>query len=99
MTMDQIKAAWRKSQMNPVLDNGSIKPGSTHAQFPEDMAKKTLLNHACKLIVNTSDDSDLLIRAFRESDQDLAEAQQLETISDNANCGPIIGTVVSTPSR
>lgn len=61
MTMEEIKAAWKKSKMNPVTDNGTIKAGSTHAQYTKDMAIKTVVNHACKYVINTSDDGSLVL--------------------------------------
>lgn len=63
MTMDEIKAAWRKSRMNPVDERGNIKANSTHGQYTKDMAIKTVVNRACKYIINSSDDSSLLARA------------------------------------
>jgi recombination protein RecT len=58
MNIQQIKKAWEKSKTG----------GAVHKEFPEEMAKKTVINRACKPFVNTSDDSDLLIEAFNNSD-------------------------------
>lgn len=90
MTLDEIKQAWKQSQMRPVTDGGEIKQGSTHEKFTADMAKKTVINRACKRIVNASDDSDLVIQAFRAADQDVIEAEALEVITISANTGEII---------
>ena len=38
-----------------------------HREFPDQMAKKTVINRACKMSVNTSNDSDLLIGAFNRT--------------------------------
>ncbi len=87
MTMEEIKAAWRKSKMNPVEANGSIKPNSTHGQYTKDMAIKTVVNHACKYVINSSDDSTLLSRAFEhtcDDTQDKADIIEAE-ISESAN--------------
>lgn len=70
MTMDEIKAAWKKSRMNPVTENGEIKANSTHGQYTKDMAIKTVVNHACKYIINSSDDSSLLAHTARETYDD-----------------------------
>lgn len=70
MTMDEIKAAWKKSRMNPVTENGEIKANSTHGQYTKDMAVKTVVNHACKYIINSSDDSSLLAHTARETYDD-----------------------------
>ena len=56
MTWEQIKAAWSKSKMNPVNTDGSLKPDSTHAQFLEDMTKKTVLGKLSRHFVATSVD-------------------------------------------
>lgn len=91
MTFDEIKAAWRMSQMHPVSDNGTIKEGSTHAKFTAEMAQKTVINRACKPLVNSSDDADLmLVEAFEESEQDAAEAEALEGIEAGANEGDVL---------
>ena len=61
MNMAQIQKSWAKSR-NPKQ--------SVHKEFPDQMAKRTVINRACKMFFNTSDDSDLLIEAFNNtSDQ------------------------------
>jgi recombination protein RecT len=90
MTLDEIKQAWKQSQMRPVSDGGEIKAGSTHEKFQAEMMMKTVINRTCKRIVNASDDSDLIIQAFTASDQDAAEAIAIEQITVNANTGEII---------
>lgn len=56
MTMAQIKSAWGQGQTKG--NSGA------HKNFAEEMAKKTVINRACKMFVNTSDDSDILVGAF-----------------------------------
>ena len=59
MTMVQIKNAWNQ---------GAAKGNSgAHNNFAEEMAKKSVINRACKAYWNTSDDSDLLIEAINNS--------------------------------
>lgn len=59
MTMAQIKAAWNQ---------GAAKGSSgAHNNFAEEMAKKSVINRACKAYWNSSDDSDLLIEAINNS--------------------------------
>ena len=56
MTMDQVKKAWNQ---------GAAKGGGpAHKNFTEEMAKKTVINRACKLFVNTTTDSALLVDSF-----------------------------------
>ena len=83
MTMDQIRKAWSKSKMNPDKD------GSTHKEFPEDMARKTVINRTCKTYINSSNDSNLVIDHFQRSDEVAQEAEMEEEIAENANTEPI----------
>ena len=55
MTWQQIQSSWNKSRS---------KDKAVHKEFPDQMAKRTVINRACKMFFNTSDDSDLLIEAF-----------------------------------
>lgn len=61
MNIGQIKKAWNQ---------GYAKGNSgAHNNFTDQMAKKTVINRACKMYANTSDDSDILIQAFNNSDK------------------------------
>lgn len=55
MNSSQIQKSWSKSKS---------KSQAVHKESPDQMAKRTVLNRACKMFLNTSDDSDLLIEAF-----------------------------------
>lgn len=56
MTIAQIKKAWGQ---------GATKGNSpAHKNFAEEMAKKSVINRACKLFVNTSSDSAILTESF-----------------------------------
>lgn len=81
MTFDEIKQAWSKSQVKPVLESGEIKAGSTHGQFTADMSIRTVVNKACKYVINSSSDNTVLNSAFTRS----AEEQTEEEIAENAN--------------
>lgn len=83
MTFEEIKKAWAKSQMHPVL-NGQVKPGSTHDEFMAEMVRKTVINRACKAIWNSSDDKYLKIAATRSEVVQAEEAAQAE-ITEHAN--------------
>lgn len=59
MTMDQIRKGW---------EQGATKGKSpAHTKFPEEMAKKTVINRACKIFLNTSDDSDVVIESINRT--------------------------------
>jgi recombination protein RecT len=84
MTMEQIKKSWAKSKMNPLGD------GSTHSQFPEEMAKRTVTNRACKPIINDSTDAHLFGESYRRADQIRDEVEAQEEIEEKADQGEVI---------
>ena len=92
MTIDEIKQAWAQSQMKPIDEKGNIKAGSTHDKFTADMCKKTVINRACKPIINSSNDSNLLARSFNRSSEIIAEENAAAEIAEHAN-GEIIDIV------
>lgn len=65
MTKKQIDKSWNKAKTKNVQND-----------FPEEMAKRTVINRAAKPFINTSDDSDLLFDAFNrttEGDYDYSQ--------------------------
>ena len=70
MTFDEIKSAWSRSKMNPIDERGNVKPNSTHGKDPASMAMKTVVNRACKYIINSSDDSSLLAESLKTTYDD-----------------------------
>lgn len=85
MTFDQIKQAWKQSPTKPIDDKGNIKAGSTHEKFTADMCEKTVINKACKYVINSSSDKSIIGRFAREMDAELKEAEIDQEITDNAN--------------
>ncbi|MDD7793669.1 recombinase RecT [Clostridium sp. 'White wine YQ'] len=85
MNITQIKNSWNQGYAKG-------KSGA-HTNFTDEMAKKTVINRACKMFVNTSDDSDILVEAFNNSDKEPFEDRELvsvdyevkQEISENAN--------------
>ncbi|MBZ9615329.1 recombinase RecT [Clostridium estertheticum] len=84
MNINQIRMAWSKSKTG----------GQVHKDFAEEMAKKSVISRACKMFANTSDDSDLLIGAFNNSEEKIGEEGYLlsdvqsdvkDEIKENAN--------------
>lgn len=57
MNIDQIKAAWAQRKGNPI--------SPAHEKFSDEMAKKTVINRACKPFINTISDSNI----YDESDE------------------------------
>lgn len=76
MNITQIKQAWMQ---------GATKGGSpAHKNFGDEMAKKTVIGRACKLLIGMSDDSAL----FDEPDDtetDATAGQRAAQITDAAN--------------
>ena len=85
MNITQIKASWN---MGAAKGNSKV-----HNSFSEEMCKKTVLNRACKQLINSSDDSSLMgdevIEEFNNTqDNDLIDTTAVEVkeeITDKAN--------------
>ncbi|NIK12843.1 recombinase RecT [Alkalibacillus almallahensis] len=84
MTMDEIRQAWSQSQMWG-KGQQKEKEGSTHDNFKQEMAKKTVINRACKKFINSSDDGSLVINHFNQTDEAVEEAQLEQELEQNAN--------------
>lgn len=74
MSIDQIKKAWLQGK---VFGNANIKDG-VHDKFTDQMCIKTVINRACKLLINSSDDSAL----FSEENND---PNKVDKIPSDAN--------------
>ncbi len=85
MTFEELKQAWKQSQMHPIDEKGNVKAGSTHDKFTAEMAKKTVTNRTCKPIINSSSDSYLFKESFHRSEEISAEVEVEEEIATNAN--------------
>lgn len=79
MTWAEIQKAWSKSKNNP------DREGSTHKDFAQEMARKTVINRACKRYLNSSDDGSLLMYHVNRADEVAAEAEVEAEIEQNAN--------------
>ncbi|MGE6602627.1 recombinase RecT [Lysinibacillus fusiformis] len=84
MTKKEIETSWGQSKTSQ----------SVHKKFPQEMAKRTVINRAAKAFVNTSDDSDLLIEAVNRSTEneyeptvkDMGDIEEVKReIEQNAN--------------
>lgn len=98
MNIDQIKKAWAQGTAY------SSGKSTAHNNFTDEMAKKSVINRACKIFFNTSDDSDILIHAIN-STKDLDslpetdyEIEVEEAIEENANKELIDIKTESNPS-
>ncbi|WP_172369608.1 recombinase RecT [Sporosarcina jiandibaonis] len=80
MTRKEINTSWGQSKTQQ----------SVHKKFPQEMAKRTVINRAAKAFINTSDDSDLLIEAINNSteneyDNERKEINPEHEIKEKAN--------------
>lgn len=84
MTIAELRKAWSKAQFWG-KDQAVEKQGSTHDEFKQEMAKKTVINRACKKFMNASDDSSLVMQHINRAEEAAEEAQLEEEIKNNAN--------------
>lgn len=95
MTREQIGKAWDKSKVD-------IKsPSSPHSQFPEEMAKRTVTNRACKALINSSSDDNLLLEHFNRSDEERSAEELATEIGEKADkevleIDPGAGAIIAT---
>jgi recombination protein RecT len=90
MTIDEIHQAWRQSKVSPFDERGNVKDASTHGKFAADMAQKTVTNRLCKMIINASSDSALLLDAIKRNDELADSAAVAEEIEERANAGDVL---------
>jgi len=79
MTIDQIRQAWKQGQS--YRENGD----GTHQKFPDQMAMKTVVNRACKYVINSSSDDYLFLHHFNRADEEATEAEMEAEVAANAN--------------
>jgi recombination protein RecT len=84
MTIEELRQAWSKAQFWG-KDQEKEKKGSTHDEFKQEMAKKTVINRACKKFLNSSDDGSLVMDHIHRADDIAAEQEVEEEIQQNAN--------------
>ncbi|KIL23762.1 hypothetical protein B4127_2695 [Bacillus pumilus] len=82
MTKKEIETSWSQAKTKAVQN-----------KFPQEMAKRTVINRAAKNFINTSDDSDLLVQAINNSTENEYDNERVDVtpdevkkeISENAN--------------
>lgn len=75
MTRKEIEVSWGQSKTKQAV----------HNKFPQEMAKRTVINRAAKAFINTSDDSDLLIEAINNTtDNEYDEDRPRKEINPDA---------------
>ncbi|MCY8513512.1 recombinase RecT [Bacillus atrophaeus] len=71
MTRKEIETSWSQA-----------KTKSVQNKFPQEMAKRTVINRAAKSFINTSDDSDLLVQAINNSTENEYENERVDVTPD-----------------
>lgn len=89
MTIAQIKQAW--SQGQTYREGGS----GVHQKFDDQMALKTVINRACKRVINTSSDDHLFLKHFNHAEEEIAEEEMVAEVAAGAN-GDVIDIEPST---
>lgn len=84
MTIEELRKAWSKAQFW-AKDQDIEKKGSTHEEFKQEMAKKSVINRACKKYLNSSDDSSLVMTHLNRADDVKEEALLEEELQQSAN--------------
>lgn len=80
MEIAQIQGAWKQ---------GAAKGNSpAHKGFPDEMAKKTVINRACKVLIKSSDDA-YLIDAIERQEALTVEAEMDAEVAAKANAAII----------
>ncbi len=80
MTWAQIQKSWSKSRMHS---------DDVQKDFPDEMARRTIINRACKALINASSDKNLL-KFIKRTDEEASEAEVAADIAADANTGEII---------
>ncbi|MHC8517027.1 recombinase RecT [Sporosarcina sp. ITBMC105] len=71
MTRKEIEVSWGQSKTSQAV----------HKKFPQEMAKRTVINRAAKAFINTSDDSDLLIESINNTTENEYEERERKEIN------------------
>ena len=95
MSRKQLEQAWAQGQSWKSAEKKGYE-SATHKNFPEEMAKKSVLNRAAKKLINATDDSAIMndeaIEAFNNTDNndslDVVAEQVRSDVSENANSMP-----------
>lgn len=88
MNINQIKKAWAKGKAD------LSKANDVHNEFADQMAKKTVINRACKNFINSSDDGYLMEtfdRTTHNEEVDVVAEQVAVDVAENANSVPFPG--------
>lgn len=77
MTQKEIEASWDQSTNKGWRTNAS----DVHRKFPQEMAKKSVLGRACKLLIGASNDSSLIGEAFQRTSENEWKAGNMRNVT------------------
>jgi len=80
MTIEEIRTAWNQGQTN-----GN---SPAHKNFTQEMSKKTVINRACKNIINSSTDAFLIGEDEDESNEEKFDSKVIEIKSEIISSKP-----------
>ena len=86
MTWAQIQKSWSMSRM---------ANSKAQKEFPDEMARRTVINRACKALINSSSDKNLL-KFIKQADEFSSEVEVAAEIEEKANAGPLIDVIPET---
>ena len=87
MTKKEIDRAWSKSRNKSVQN-----------EFPQEMAKRTVINRAAKQFFNTSDDNDLFIDAVNRTTESEYENHQVKDVTPTETTESLESFLEGTPA-
>lgn len=82
MTFKQIKNSWSQTRSK----------GTVQDKFSDEMAKRTVLNRAAKNILNTSDDSDLVVGAINNTTSNEYDDQPAKDVTPKTVADIVTGS-------
>lgn len=91
MTKEEIDKSWQQSRN---------KNNKVQQNFGQEMAKRTVLNRAAKMFINTSDDSDLLTGAINNTTENEFEREEPKEIqAQEKQANDLINKALSKPEE
>lgn len=91
MTKEEIDKSWQQSRN---------KNNKVQQNFGQEMAKRTVLNRAAKMFINTSDDSDLLTGAINNTTENEFEREEPKEIqAQEKQANDLISKALNKPEE
>jgi len=81
MSRNELENAWGQGQSWKAAKKGGYE-SSTHKNFPEEMAKKSVLNRASKRLINATDDSSIMGDDFLQAFNETEDNDRLDVVSE-----------------